>query len=43
MTIENDFTTFIAAHSTNHMLAVISNLGTGDHGTRGPGAPGINP
>lgn len=42
-TIEEDFKTFVAAHSNNHMLAVVSNLGNGDHGTRGPGAPGINP
>jgi len=43
MTIENDFYTFTAAHSTNHMLAVVSNLGNGDHGTSGTGSSGINP
>jgi hypothetical protein len=43
MTIENDFNTFIAAHSTNHMLAIVYKLANGDYGTSGPGSPGINP
>jgi hypothetical protein len=38
--IKDDFDTFVAAHSTNHMLAVVSKLEEGNYGTSGSGTTG---